>query len=42
MALRFARIVGVRKDKSVHEADTIDTVTEAFDRQLLKPLAGRS
>jgi DNA ligase-1 len=42
MALRFARIVGVRNDKSAQEADTINTVADAFDRQLLKPLASRS
>jgi DNA ligase-1 len=41
MALRFARIVGVRSDKSAEEADTIDAVTAAFDRQLVKPLAAR-
>ena len=38
MALRFARIVGVRSDKSTDEADTIDAVAAAFDRQALKPL----
>jgi len=39
MALRFARIVGVRSDKSPDEADTIEAVAAAFDRQLIKPLA---
>ena len=39
MALRFARIVGIRGDKSAEEADTIETVAAAFDRQALKPLA---
>jgi DNA ligase-1 len=39
MALRFARIIGVRTDKSPEEADTIAAVAEAFDRQLIKPLA---
>ncbi|HXZ87057.1 MAG TPA: ATP-dependent DNA ligase [Candidatus Binataceae bacterium] len=38
MALRFARIVGVRSDKGAQEADTIVTVATAFDRQLVKPL----
>jgi DNA ligase-1 len=41
MALRFARIIGVRSDKSPDEADTIATVAAAFDRQLVKPLEGR-
>jgi DNA ligase 1 len=41
MALRFARIVGVRSDKSVVEADTIEAVAAAFDRQLVKPLSAR-
>jgi ATP-dependent DNA ligase len=41
MALRFARIIGVRSDKSAAEADTIAAVTAAFDRQMLKPLAAR-
>ena len=38
MALRFARIVRARPDKSVEEADTIATVAADFDRQMLKPL----
>ena len=38
MALRFARIVGVRSDKSAAEADTIAAVAAAFDRQTVKPL----
>lgn len=38
MALRFARIVGVRNDKSASEADTIETVAAAFDRQMVKPV----
>lgn len=41
MALRFARIVGVRLDKSAPEADTIEAVAAAFDRQLVKPLLGK-
>jgi DNA ligase 1 len=39
MALRFARIVGVRSDKSPEDADTIANVAAAFDRQMVKPLA---
>ena len=38
MALRFACIVGVRSDKSAIEADTIDAVAAAFDRQPVKPI----
>jgi DNA ligase-1 len=38
MALRFARIVGVRSDKSASEADTIEAVAAAFDRQPVKPI----
>lgn len=38
MALRFARIVGVRMDKRPEEADTIETVAAAFDRQIVKPV----
>jgi hypothetical protein len=38
MALRFARIVGIRTDKSADEADTIKTVAAEFDRQTVKPL----
>jgi DNA ligase-1 len=38
MALRFARIIGVRNDKSAVEADTIATVAAAFGRQTVKPL----
>jgi DNA ligase 1 len=39
MALRFARIVGVRSDKNAAEADTIEAVAAAFDRQMVKPPA---
>jgi DNA ligase 1 len=39
MALRFARIIGLRTDKGPDEADTIATVAAAFDRQLVKPLS---
>jgi DNA ligase-1 len=38
MALRFARIVRTRADKSVEEADTIATVRADFERQLVKPV----
>ena len=41
MALRFARIIGVRSDKSAGEADTIAAVAAAFDRQMVKPLGGK-
>ncbi len=37
MALRFARIVGVRSDKSPEEIDTIANIAAAFDRQIVKP-----
>ncbi|MGH7864800.1 MAG: ATP-dependent DNA ligase, partial [Candidatus Binataceae bacterium] len=42
MALRFARIVRFRDDKSTDEADTLATVAAQFERQLVKPLADRS
>ena len=38
MALRFARILHVRTDKSAEEADTTDTLAAEFERQLVKPL----
>ncbi len=38
MALRFARIVGVRSDKSAEEIDTIANIAAAFDRQIVKTL----
>jgi DNA ligase 1 len=38
MALRFARIVNLRGDKSPEEADTIDTLVAEYERQLVKPL----
>jgi DNA ligase-1 len=41
MALRFARIAGVRTDKSADEADTIGTVAAEFERQTVKPLGAR-
>ncbi|MGH7987618.1 MAG: ATP-dependent DNA ligase, partial [Candidatus Binataceae bacterium] len=37
MALRFARIVGVRTDKAPGDADTIATLAIEFDRQRIKP-----
>jgi DNA ligase 1 len=42
MALRFARILNVRVDKSGEEADTTDTLVAEFDRQLVKPLEPRA
>ncbi len=41
MALRFARIVRIRDDKSVEQADTIDTVTADYERQKILPSAGK-
>ncbi|HKV53660.1 MAG TPA: ATP-dependent DNA ligase, partial [Candidatus Binataceae bacterium] len=38
IALRFARILNVRADKAPEEADTIETMTAQFDRQIVKPL----
>jgi DNA ligase-1 len=32
MALRFARIVRVRDDKTAAEADTVDTLRQLFER----------
>jgi len=37
MALRFARIVGIRSDKGPEEIDTIANIAGAFDRQIVKP-----
>ncbi len=37
MALRFARIVAIRDDKSAAEADTIETMRREFERQLVRP-----
>jgi DNA ligase-1 len=39
MALRFARIVAIRDDKRVEEADTIATMLHDYQRQAVKPLA---
>jgi DNA ligase-1 len=36
MALRFARITGIRDDKTVEQADTIQRVREIYERQFLK------
>jgi len=41
MALRFARIVRIRDDKSAEQADTIDTVTADYERQKILPSAGK-
>ncbi len=41
MALRFARILGVRSDKSPEDADTIASIAAAFDRQMVKPATDR-
>ena len=41
MALRFARIVRIRTDKAVSEADSIETVERDFERQLVRPLAAK-
>jgi DNA ligase 1 len=38
MALRFARILHIRADKSPDEADTTDTLSAEFERQLVRPL----
>jgi DNA ligase 1 len=37
MALRFARIVRLRDDKAPEEADTIEHVSEEFERQVVRP-----
>jgi DNA ligase-1 len=39
MALRFARIVRLRDDKAPDEADTIATMAEEFERQVVRPLS---
>ncbi|MEM3640911.1 MAG: DNA ligase, partial [Candidatus Bathyarchaeia archaeon] len=36
MALRFARITRIREDKTPEEADTIQRVSEIYERQFLK------
>lgn len=42
MALRFARIIRIRSDKTAGDADTIATVAAEFERQSLKPAARTS
>jgi len=42
MALRFARIVRIRDDKSPEQADLIESVVAAYERQAIKPLAGKT
>ena len=37
IALRFARIVRVRDDKSPEQADSIETVTADYERQTISP-----
>ena len=41
MALRFARIVRLRDDKAPEEADTIATMTQEFERQVVRPLSAK-
>src|SRR5580704_16195485 len=41
MALRFARIVRLRDDKSPEQADSIETVTADYERQKILPSAGK-
>ncbi len=41
MALRFARIVRIRDDKSAEQADTIEAVKADYERQTIRPLAGK-
>ncbi len=41
MALRFARIVRVRDDKSPKQADSIDAVKADYERQAIKPQADK-
>jgi DNA ligase-1 len=41
MALRFARIVRIRDDKSPEQADSIEAVTADYERQMIRPLAGK-
>lgn len=42
MALRFARIVRIRDDKSSEQADSIDTVTADYERQAIRPQADKA
>ena len=41
MALRFARIVRIRDDKSPEQADSIDTVAADYERQAIRPQADK-
>ena len=41
MALRFARIVRVRDDKTPQQADTLATVSLDFERQMIRPRPGK-
>ncbi len=41
MALRFARIVRIRDDKTPEQADSIETVTADYERQKILPSAGK-
>jgi len=41
MALRFARIVRIRDDKTPEEADSIDAVIADYERQKIRPLADK-
>jgi DNA ligase 1 len=41
MALRFARIVRIRDDKSPEQADSIETVTADYERQAIRPHADK-
>jgi DNA ligase-1 len=41
MALRFARIVRIRDDKSPDQADSIDGVKADYERQAIRPLADK-
>ena len=41
MALRFARIVRIRDDKTPEQADSIDAVIADYERQMIRPLADK-
>jgi DNA ligase 1 len=41
MALRFARIVAIRDDKSAAQADTLDAVAREYELQVTRPLASK-
>jgi DNA ligase-1 len=42
MALRFARIVRIRDDKTADQADTVTSLTEDYERQVVRPLADKT